>query len=208
MSYQDLHVAHGEQTVRFVDAGGQSLNRQFPEISFDRNDTLGLAADEAAELVALDVTRHVVYVDDNDFSTQGNVRFHADIGINFADAGWTRDNDLVTDNIGTSGELSGRTRLEEDSRLLYTSEVAYQNAVNTAGEGAPINYDPVSGGMKHFRAMFGEGPVVDETDALQVGAAMNATNMGGAANVVGILNWTLYADVFEVERSRIRRAQQ
>lgn len=201
---------HGEQTVRLVDAGSESLNRQFPEISMDRNDTLGLASDEAAEIVSLRVHRAVLYVDDNDYETAGNARGHFDLGINFADAGWSRDNDIETDNVGTAGELSGRTRLEEDSRLLWTGEVAYQNAqdTNVGTGGNPVQW-PASpfDSWVHFRNWFGEGPVLDETDALQVGAAINATGMGGNANLVGIINWTIYADVFEIERSRVRRAQ-
>lgn len=206
MTYDDLDVMHVEQTCRLNDAGAQSDNRQMPEIDLQRNDTLSLDSDEAAELVLMIV--HVrLYVDDNDANT-GNFRSHVDIGLNFADAGWSRDNDIVTDNIGTSGEIAGRTRLENDARLLWTGEVTYQ-AHSDAGANRSMSTWPNDGfafNVLPYRAWFGQGPLVDDSDAIQVGNAVNATSMGGGANMVTLVNFTMYWDVFEVEREFRRRA--
>lgn len=202
-TYDDLSVFHFEQTARMVDAGAQEENRQMPEIDLQRNDVLGLDSDEAAELVLMIVSVRA-YVDDNQ-QVNGNFRSHIEIGMNFADAGWTGDNDLETDNLGTSGEIAGRTRLENDARLLWTGEVTYQSYAETSntamatwpGNGFNFNVLP-------FRRWFGQGPLVDDDDQLQVGVKINATGMGGTTNCVTLINCTSYWDVFQVEKSYSR----
>lgn len=207
MTYDDLDAVHVEQTWRVVDAAGGAGNRELPDIDLQRNDTLSLDNDEAAELVGLHVRSARLYVDDNDFGTQGNVRGAMEIALNFSNLAWLRSNDLETDNLGNTQELAGRTRLENDSRKLYTAFLSYQNANNVAGEGEPIQYpSSVESVWLPFRAWFGQGPLVDDDDSLVHGAFYNAVNMGGNANVVFIIDWTAYFDVFEVERPLRRRS--
>lgn len=208
-TYDELDVVHVEQTLRLVDAANQSANREMPDIDLQRNDTLGLDNDEAAELVGLHVQQFRAYVDDNDFGSQGNFRVGVEIALNFSNMAWIRDNDLETDNLGTSGELAGRTRLENDSRKLFTAFATYQNANAVLEEGAPIMY-PAS--MQDiwipFRDRFGQGPLVDDDDSIVHGGFMNNTGMGGNANSIGIIDWKAYFDVFTVERTKARRPER
>lgn len=206
-TYDHLDAVHCEQTARLVDAANQSDNRQMPEIDLQRNDTLGLDNDEAAELVVLHIRSVRAYVDDNDFGSQGNFRGGIEIALNFSNMDWIRDNDLETDNLGTSGELAGRTRLENDSRKLYTGFITYQNANAVLEEGAPQSYPAsVQDVWINWRDQFGQGPLVDDDDSIVHGAFMNNTGMGGNANSIIIIDWTAYFDVFTVERTKSRRS--
>jgi hypothetical protein len=197
-----------EQTARITDAtssGGSVLSHIHPEIDLQRNDTLSLGTDEMAEIVALDIQSFRVYVDDNDFGSQGNVRASQALSINHGGADWVGDNDLEDDDIGNS-DLHGRTRLEDDPRILWQGHATYQNGTGVADEGAPINYPTtLVPNFINFRQRFGGGPLVDDSDSLVFSSTANVVNMGGNANVVIISNVTAYADVFEVDRNiRVR----
>lgn len=205
-SWDDLQKMHVQQTGRIVNAtGGAFEGRELPEIDLNRSDTLALDRDEMAELVALDVIAFRAYIDDNDFADQENFRAMLSIGINRAlAADMIGDNDLETDNLGNAGELAGRTRLENDGATLWRVHATYQNATGTAGEGAPVMYGFQGPALVPFRDRFGQGPLVDPNDAIVHGMAFNPVNLGGNGNVVFIIDWIGYFDVFEVDLS-IRR---
>lgn len=203
MNYEDLAVTHIEQTCRWVDASGsQGLNRQMPEIDLQRSDTLGLHSDEMAELVGLQVNSYRSYVDDNDYSGAPlNHRSAMTIAVNYDDASWVRNNDIETDNIGASGELTGRTRLDDSSRILWNAVATYiqgSSSDDMLGAEEPV-YVP-------FRARFGQGPLVDANDSLTHGAFIRTVGYTGAQSIVQLINWTGYWDIFEVERPVRRRS--
>ena len=202
MTFEDLNQTHIEQTVRWVDASGNNgLNRQMPEIDLQRTDTLGLASDEMAELVGLQVNSFRSYIDDNEFGGAPlNHRTAMVIGVNFADASWVRDNDIETDNIGASGELTGRTRLDDDSRILANLTASY-----LSGSSSDDMFGAEEPWYIPFRQRFGQGPLVDANDSLQHGAFIRTVGYTGSESIVTLLNWTGYWDVFEVERPRRRR---
>lgn len=208
LDWNDMHQLHVQQTARVVDASstsGSFQNERLPEIDLQRSDTLSLDSDEAAEMVALTIRSHRAYVDDNDFGEQGNFRASMMLSKNYAVPEWLDSNDLESDLLGQSGEIAGRTRIEDDSRVLWFGSLTYQNATGVVDTGAPILY-PSSTTPFHlnFRHEFGSGPVFDDTDSLQHGATYNIVNMGGNANIVQVVDWTAYFDIFEVEHSITR----
>lgn len=206
-TYDDHRVMQVQQTTRFNDATDQAaVERSLPEIDLQRNDTLSLNHDEMAELAVLRINSFRAYVDDNDFADAENFRGGMSIAINYDDMAWVNDNDIETDNIGNSDELAGRTRLDDDPRRLWHTNVTYQNADSETGQGHPWTQPgDISDVVVNFRELFGQGPLLDSNDSFVHGTFINPVNTGGNGNLVMLISWTGYFDVFEVETARRSR---
>lgn len=208
MTWDDLEQMQIEQTARVVDAGASvGYNRKLPDIDLQRSDTLSLASDEMAELVALRVDGLRGYIDDNQYGSNFNFRYGMSIAINYDDMGWIRDNDIETDNIGTSGEMAGRTRIEDSGRLLWFGVDSYiSNTVSSSNGAGGSSWPNHHAAFFNYRHDFGQGPILDDDDSFTHGAFLRTVNVPNDASPVLLVDWTGFFDVFEVERPvRVRR---
>lgn len=197
-NFDDLDKLHVQQTARAVNlSGGPALDRKLPDIDMQRSDTLSLENNEVAELVALHISGYRNYVDNNNYGADFNMRGGMSIAINYDDMAWQRDNDIETDNLGTDGELAGRTRLEDSGRILWTGSSTF---INKDGGGGVDPQQVTDSDIINYRQQFGTGPVLDNQDSLTHGAFLRGVNLPTNTNAVQILDYTAYFDVFETER--------
>lgn len=200
--WDDLHKTQIEQTARVVNIGGnEGYNRTLPEIDVQRSDVLGLGSDEVAELVAFQLNGFRGYVDNNNYGQTYNFRHAMSVAINYDDMQWIRDNDIETDNIGTDGEIAGRTRIEDRGNLIWWGADTFAATVNATSNGAGGLYSASDDTqLINFRKEFGRGPMVDNQDNLTHGAFFRTVNFPLNTNVVQLVDWTGYWDIFETER--------
>jgi hypothetical protein len=200
--WDDLEKVQIEQTARVVDAASnQGYNRQLPQIDVQRSDVLSLQNDEVAELVALQINGHRGYYDNNNYGATSNFRYAMSIAVNYDDMDWVRTNDIETDNIGTSGEVAGRTRVEDRGNLIWWNADTFIATVNDTPNGAGgVGWPSVENELINFRQHFGQGPMLDNQDNFTHGAFFRTVNTQANTNLVQLVDWTGYFQVYETDR--------